>query len=108
MPEWLNQLLTSAGIPLIIVGAGYLANRKLGIASGQRTLVEVLQGEVAALQSRDKRREDEFKECKGRLFAVEESERRLKAEVFELRTAYQNLLIKLERPKTRKTRRDDA
>lgn len=102
MPEWLNQLVISGGIPLVIVGAGYFANRKLGIASGQRTLVEVLQGEVEALQTRDKRRQDEFSECKGRLMAVEESERRLKAEVFQLRTDLTAALLRMDRKPRRK------
>lgn len=108
MPEWLTQLLITGGVPLAIVAGGYFANRKLGIASGQRTLVETLQGEVEAYQDKVNRLDGEFAACKTRLVAVEESERRLKAEVFQLRTELQNAVLKMNRPRTRRTRSDDS
>lgn len=107
MPEWIIQLLISGGVPLVIVGAGYAANRRLGISTGQKTLVETLQSNVAALQERDAIREREFKACKLRLEHVEADNADLKQEVFELRTDLTKAMARRARTtRTRKT--DDA
>jgi FtsZ-binding cell division protein ZapB len=108
MPEWLAQILVTGGVPLLIVAGGYFANRRLGISSGQKTLVETLQGEVAALKERDKRREDEFQGCKSRLEHVEQVNEDLKDEVFKLRTELTKLVMQQRRSRTTRTRKDDA
>ena len=108
MNDLLVQALVPAIVSLVVIGGGYLANRRLGISAGQKTLVETLQSEVEALQVRDTRRGLEFNECKRRLESVEESERRLKQEVFDLRTQLQATMLKVNRPRTRRTRTTDG
>lgn len=103
MESLLIQAVVPAVVSLIVIGGGYLANRKLGISSGQKTLVETLQAEVEALQNRDRRRDGEFQECKTRLEHVERSNDDLRDEVFSLRTELQ----KMKRPPTRRTRTND-
>ena len=104
METVLVQAIVPAIVSLIVIGGGFLANRRLGISTGQQTLVQTLQSEVAALQDRDTRREREFRECKERLEHVERANADLKDEVFELRTQLQRMTV---RPKTRRTRTDD-
>ena len=107
MNDLITTILVPAVVSLIVIGAGAWSNRKLGIGSGQRTLVTTLQGEVAALKARDERREREFDACKERLEHVEQSNDDLRGEVFQLRTQLTTLVLKASRPRTRRTRTDD-
>ena len=75
---------------------------------GQQTLVQTLQGEVVAYERKVNRLDSDFKACKTRLEYVERQNRELKDDVFQLRTDLTNALLKIERPRTRRTRRDDA
>lgn len=108
MPEWMTQVLVTGGVPLLIVAGGYFANRRLGISSGQQTLVQTLQGEVTAYERKVNRLDSDFKACKTRLEYVERQNRELKDDVFQLRTDLTNALLKIERPRTRRTRSDDT
>lgn len=105
MPDILIQAIVPGIVSLIVVGGGYLANRRLGISSGQKTLVETLTANVSALQARDAIREQEFKACKTRLEHVEADNADLKAEVFELRTDLQKAMAR--RARTSRTRSND-
>ena len=109
MEPLIIQALVAGGVSLTVVAAGYLANRKLGISSGQQSLVATLQGEVSALKDRDVRREAEFQGCKVRLAHVEQIVEDQKAEIFQLRTDLTKQLIEATRPRprTRRTRTDD-
>jgi ribosomal protein L29 len=107
MPDILIQAVVPGIVSLIVVGGGYWANRKLGISSGQKTLVETLQGEVVAYENKVNRLEVEFQACKSRLEDVEAVNADLKSEVFELRTQLQTMVLKVNRPRTRRTRTDD-
>jgi chromosome segregation ATPase len=113
MPDWALQLLITGGVPLAIVAGGYFANRKLGISSGQKTLVETLQGTVAAQKTEIDRAARQITEmrgvietCKARLEHVESDNAELKQEVFDLRTDLQKAMSR--RPRTTRTRRDDS
>jgi chromosome segregation ATPase len=107
MPDILIQAVVPGIVSLIVVGGGYWANRKLGISSGQKTLVETLQGEIVAYEGKVNRLEVEFVACKSRLEDVEAVNADLKSEVFELRTQLQTMVLKVNRPRTRRTRTDD-
>ena len=107
MDPLIVQGLVAGGVSLTVVAAGYFANRKLGISSGQKTLVETLQGEVVAYENKVNRLEVEFQACKSRLEDVEAVNADLKSEVFDLRTQIQTMVVKANRPRTRRTRTDD-
>lgn len=84
-------------VSLIVIGGGYLANRKLGIASGQQVLVTTLKGEVQVYEAKVNRLEAEFVGCKARLEDLEAVVENLKAENFELRTDLTKRLLTTRR-----------
>ena len=109
MEPLIIQALVAGGVSLTVVFAGYLANRKLGISSGQRTLVETLQSTVTAQNNEITRMRVEFDGCKARLNDVEAVVAHLRQENFDLRTDLTKRLLEATkpRPRTRRTRTDD-
>jgi septal ring factor EnvC (AmiA/AmiB activator) len=87
----LLPVLVPAIVSLIVVGAGYLANRRLGIAPGQQQLVITLRGLVDAQGERIDMMAKEFGECKTRLERIETLKEDLEQEVDDLRTELRSL-----------------
>jgi uncharacterized coiled-coil protein SlyX len=104
--DLLNVVVPGA-VSLLVIAGGYFANRKLGISAGQRTLVETLQGTVAAQREEMVRMKSEFADCKGRLEHVEETVRDLKQENFDLRTDLTNALLLTRTPRRKRAKRGE-
>lgn len=78
-------ILIPAAVGLVVAGAGYWANRKLGIAPAQQALVKTLQDTVDAMKDNVEVMTTEFQGCKVRLVAVEAHNEELKQDLFQLR-----------------------
>ena len=85
IPTEVLSLIVPALVALVVTGAGFLANRKLGIAPAQQSLVKTLQDTVVAMKDSVATMTTEFTGCKTRLAAVELHNDELKQDLFELR-----------------------
>ena len=94
--DWLNVVVPGV-VSLTVIAGGYFANRKLGISAGQQTLVETLQGTVAAQRQKIDDLQQAFDVCKERLEHVEQSVKDLKDDNFQLRTDLQNAIFERRR-----------
>ena len=108
MFDFTSPLWPVLGSAAVVLG-GYVANRKLGISEGQKTLVSTLKDEVAALKTRDDRRDREFEACKTRLAHVEQVVEDQNREIDRLRDELMNQLAVATKPRRRtsRTRSDD-
>lgn len=93
MNDLLTNVLVPAAVSLVVIGGGYVANRRLGIATGQQSLVKTLQDNVSALKDENSRIKAEMAACKTRLEDLESVVEDLKAENFDLRTELTKTLL---------------
>ena len=87
----LPSIVVPGIVSLVVMGAGYFANRRLGIAPGQQILVKTLQDTVTIMGQNMDVQEEDFKTCKVRLEVLELEKRELDETVDDLRSDIRKL-----------------
>ena len=87
----LPSIVVPGIVSLVVMGAGYFANRRLGIAPGQQILVKTLQDTVTIMGQKMDVLAEDFKTCKVRLEVLELEKRELDQTVDDLRSDIRKL-----------------